>query len=249
MLHIPIFRTRRLTAAMRELTIGQSLSLAAMPDHAAEAQTTAFLRFTCGAPSESDILEDPSEWTVEERMAAVANYLAAVADDGPDFALGAGRLSDYLLPETDAPPTDIEAGEVGGDRWRIVSLTGRMAESIERLRGDFADLPGAAYWTLARMAAQLRRAEEMPASDGTEGELDAWLLDRLRVFAAWPESDLMALLLAYESARPGITHLFRVASDASGLIALPREDTGLAPARFPVASCLSEWAQSMARWG
>ena len=44
MIYFPPLRTRRLTVQLRELSIGDSLTLAAMPGHMEEASTTAFLR-------------------------------------------------------------------------------------------------------------------------------------------------------------------------------------------------------------
>ena len=93
MIHFPILRTRRLTVQLRELPIAESIAVASMPPHLYEASCTAFLR---GAIETVDGISDPAQWTVQERTLAVCHYLACTLEDGPDFAVGNGRFSDYL---------------------------------------------------------------------------------------------------------------------------------------------------------
>ncbi|WP_197714678.1 hypothetical protein, partial [Nitrosomonas supralitoralis] len=88
MIHFPILRTRRLTVQLKELSIGESIAIAAMPSHLEEAVTTAFL---LKAVATAKGIENPADWTVQERMMVVCHYLASVSDDGPDFAVGDGR--------------------------------------------------------------------------------------------------------------------------------------------------------------
>ena len=126
MIHIPKFRTRRITATLRELSIGESIKIASIPAHLEEATCTAFLR--CAIESATGV-EDPANWTVQERIFGIAHYLASSAEDGPDFSLGDGRYSDYLAGASDIPTAvaSVEVGEVGGDVWHIRHLTGAMA--------------------------------------------------------------------------------------------------------------------------
>lgn len=251
--YIPPLPLQSMTVRLRELRIGEALAIAAMPIHLKEASTSVFLRKALeDSPAALAPVPDPLLWTVEERMMAVAHYLSATADDGPDFALGEARFSDYLLPDDKPRVAFADAGEVAGDRWRVYPLTGAMAESIERLGESATAFQGDAWWVAGRLACQMCREGEahpalQPSDSWGDAERDAWLSDRLQVFAAFPESDFMALLLAYQMARQALTHLFVVGSDASGLLALPKQGgAGIAPARFPVRPCLGYWAQSHA---
>lgn len=239
MLHFPVLRTRRLTVQLRELSIGESIAIAAMPPQLDEAACTAFLRH---AVESVQGIDDPAHWTVQERMLSVCHYLAAVAEDGPDFSLGAGRYSDYLDGAHDIESTEpVEVGEVGDDVWRVRHLTGAMAESIERMSGEVAGVSGRLHWLLGGMAAQLVRAgEQVPDAAAGEGAFDEFLVERMRIFSAFPESDFAALLGLYLIGRDRLRHLFLIDFDERGLVARPREGAAvdLPSARFPARACL-----------
>jgi hypothetical protein len=244
MKHFPILRTRRLTLQLKELTIGQSSNLAGMPAHLHEASCTAFLR----AATETASIPDPVQWTVQDRIFAVAHFLAIVSEDGPDFAIGSGKYTDYLDGTTDTAIEQAEIGEIGGDRWVIRHLRGYAAESIERLVGE-VDVKPRLHWLLGAMSAQLTRQGEAIAELTTEGQYDEWLLNRMRVFAAFPESDFEALALAYEQGRKALNHLFAIDFNDTGIVVLPNTgaDGGLPPARFRVSACLSPIARAYGR--
>jgi len=239
MIYFPEIRARRFTIRLREITLRQALDLAARPPHLEQANTTAFLRFALIDPE-----TDPARWRVGERTLAVAHYLACVTGD-PDYAIGSGRYSDYLVPE-DAPiPDVVSVGDVVGEPWLMRHLEGRLAEAIERLDDEM--LTGRGLWLVGLMAAQMFRQGEADPDAMTEGELDEWLAKRVRDFCDLQESEFEAMLIAFNLGRQQLTHLFRIDVDDSGLVCLPaREDAGLAPARFSVRSNLSPWAQSMA---
>jgi hypothetical protein len=244
MKHFPVLLTNRLTVQLRELSIGQSVNLAGIPDHALEASCTAFLR---AAVESAKGVYDPLHWTVQERCFVVAHYLACVADDGPDFSLGFSKFTDYLEAEADHYVDQVEIGEIAGDQWRIRQLTGAMAESIERLVGEI-DVPGRLHWLLGAMAAQLvRKNEDIPELQ-RESVYDQWLLDRMRIFGAFPDSDFKPLIGAYLVGLDSLHHLFSINFDDRGIVALPRKgaDGSLPPARFPVLSCLSTTARALA---
>lgn len=245
MIHFPTLRTRRLTVQLKELSIGESIAIAAMPVHLEEASCTAFLS---RAIQSCKGIEDPSLWTVQERMLVVCHYLAAVADDGPDFSLGEGRYSDYLDGAADMTHGRIDAGEAGGDAWQIGHLTGAMAESIERLTGEVEGMSGRLHWLLGAMAAQMVRVGETPPepADG-EGAFDEYLAARMRVMAGFPASDFETLLMRHAQGRHNLHHLFYVDFSTDGLVALPKGGGDLPPARFPVRSCLTRMALEMVR--
>ena len=244
MIHIPPLRTRRLTVQLKELSIVESITLAAMPIDAEEATCTAFLR---RAVASCKGIEDPAQWTVQERMLGVCHYLAAVADDGPDFSLGKGHYSDYLDGAADMKPGRVDVGEVGGDVWQVQHLTGAAAESIERLAGEVEGVAGRLHWHLGGMAAQMVRAGEAPPDPGEgEGAFDEYLAARMRVMGGFPASDFEALMARYALGRDKLDHLFHVDFSTDGLVALPKKGGGdLPPARFPSRSCFTRMALEM----
>jgi hypothetical protein len=240
-MHIPALRTTRFTLTLRELTIGEALSLAAMPTGAHEASITALLR---AATADAKGLADPELWTVQERLLATCQYLAAVADDGPDFAVGPGRYSDYLMAERDYPCDTVDAAEVGGDHWRVGHLLGAHAGAIERTAGEIPVLNPRAHWLIGRMAAQLH-CDSAPALD-TEGDTDAALVARMRVLCDYPESVFVRLQVAFWAALPALDHLFLIDADDTGMIALPKEAAAtLPPVRFPARTGITSVAEQL----
>ena len=250
MVHFPVLRTRRLTVQLRELSIGESVSIAAMPPHMAEAACSAFLQ--CAVQSFQGG-ESLAGWTVQERMLAVCHYLASTAEDGPNFSLGKGHYSDYLDGQADieSPTQPVELGEVGGDVWCIDHLTGAMAESIERMQGEVERVEGRLHWLLGGMAAQLvRRGEVVPhVASQAPGAFDEYLVKRMRVISGFPESDFLRLMSLYSMGRQKLHHLFRTEFSHDGILAMPKEKGGVAsdlpPARFPVHTCLSRLAREL----
>jgi hypothetical protein len=243
MRHFPSLRTKRLNVQLQEISIGDSIEVAAMPVHLEQAECTAFLRSVV----KSSTIEEPATWTVQERMLAVAHYLASVLDDGPDFPLGAGHYSDYLDGMADNCLENYHLGQIGDDDWSMSHLTGGMAEAIERLEGELK-VPSRMHWILGCMAAQLvRSGEENP--DPASGQYDEWLLNRMRIISSYPESDFEQLMIAFYAGREQLHHLFRIDFGIDGgLVALPKGGAGeLPPARFQVRSGLSPFALSMVR--
>lgn len=252
MIHFQPLRTRRLTVQLRELSIEESVSIAAMPSHLDEATTTAFLRKAIDAVNGDS---DPANWTVQERTMAVCHYLAAVSDDGPDFSVGdgGGKYSDYLNVSVDEPANldRVELGEVGGDLWFVRHLTGAMVESVERLAGEIGGISKKFHWLLGCMAAQLvRESEDFPDPSNGERAFDDFLISRMRVMAAYPESDFVLLMSGYLSAREKLHHLFKIEfAEEGGLVVSPSSEGGaegsLPPARFPVRNCITPMAYEL----
>lgn len=246
MIHFPILRTRRIVVQLRELTIGQAIALAKMPEHLEQAETTAFLRYA--VESCEGVSPDPSSWTVQERTLVLCHYLAATSEAGPDFAVGkTGRYSDYFDGALDSnEETGISIGEIGGDEWELFDLKGRDAEVIETLQGELEDgkgnpVTGRAFWILGAMAAQLRRKGEGKMDDSPSGEYEKFLFDRMKVFAAFPERDFIKLMLLFTNQRKRLNHYFEFDFSDTGIVFLPKEaaeDKNLPPARFPVGSCI-----------
>lgn len=238
MINFPVLRTKRLTVRMKELAMIDAIALAAIPDYLNEEATTAFLRASIDSVQG---VENPEDWTVQERTMAVCHYMASALDDGPDFSLAGGeaRFSDYLVGDQDYPDDLIDIGDIEGDRWEVRHLTGAMAGSIERLQGELPKVTGDAHWHIGRMAAQLiPNGKAVP----TGGDIDAAMIERMRVIAGYPESVFARLMGAFEKSRQALDHLFILEADEHGLIALPREGSAAEkpPARFPVSACLTD---------
>lgn len=235
-------RTRRVCVRLKELTIGQAMALCKLPADRHELLITEFLRFTASeaqAPG-AQYVTDPRLWTVQERARLVCHYLAQVADDGPDFVVGAGRLTDYLDFAADLPVTEpVRDPMVPG--WTFGPLLGGHAELLERMcegRGD---------WLMGALACQALRDG---VTDDMLGMPDieqiAELQRRIEAVKVLPESDFEALFLAYDRACTGrLRHFLDPGFDDAGVIFAAKGDAGLAPARFRADSCIGLIARDL----
>lgn len=224
----------------------EAIALAAVPVQHHEGSIRQFLR--AAVESSTGLVTDPEQWTVQERTLVVCHYLAATLDDGPDFALdaeGGVRYGHYLSGTCDYSAASVDVGEIGGDRWAVHHLTGALAGAIERTQGEVPGLDGSSHWLFGRMAAQLvPNGQALPAT----GDVDAALVQRMRVISQYPESVFVQLLAAFERAQAELAHLFAIDNDDEGLIVLPRAEVpGTPPARFPVGAGLTPVARRMGR--
>lgn len=247
---IPKLNTHRISVQLQPLTIGQSIAIAKMPPAKEQAEMTAFLR---AAIQTADGVTNPLLWTVQERMLAVAHYLSVTSPDGPDFAVGDGKFSDYLMLEIDHAEDMTDLGEACGDKWKIRPLLGVYADSLERIMGAVKyekgeALTGRGHWLIGAMAAMLVRVGEVvPSPESHDGEIDDWLMERMRVFLNFPEMDFTDLAVLWAKGRKMTDHLFTIEFTDSGIVALPKEGAdGLPPCRFPVDACLSDFAKAVA---
>lgn len=248
MIEIPPLRTKRLTVRMCELSIRDAIALAAIPAHLQQESASRFLRATV---AEVKGVEDISAWTVQERTLAICHYMANTLDDGPDFALSGGvsHYSDYLMGGHDYPCDSLGLGELEGDQWAIRQLTGRLAESVERLEGEIEDISADTHWQVGLMAAQL-----IPNGDDggelSEGDLDAFIHQRMLVLLGLPESAFARLTAMFQSGQQQLEHLLKLSHDEEGLIILPADKEGgelaIPPARFLAGACITPLARRMA---
>ena len=234
-------KTRRICVRLKELTIGQAIALCKLPADRHELMTTEFLRQVAAnaeAPT-PDYVTDPRLWTVQERARMVCHYLAQVADDGPDFAVGAGKLTDYLDFTADIG-ADGRVRDLGVPGWTFGPLLGGHAELLERsctTRGEW--LIGA----IACQAVPTDRVDDLLGLPDIEqlAELD----QRIAAIKDLPESEFEALLMAYDTATGvSLRHFLDVAFDGDGVVFESRE-AGLAPARFLADSCIGFAARSI----
>lgn len=184
-------------------------------------------------------------WTVEERGAVIAHYLAHTI--GPTFSIGdTGTFPDYLYAgQTTAEETYI--GPVGDDEWHLSPLLGYQAEAIERvILGQRVELPdgsgklvGRVGWIIGAMACQLRRTQEEPLEDIGADEFDEWLEERMAFLLAYGDNDSADLREAFMAARFTQRHLLNAHFNDEGVVFVS-EVPGRPSARFPVSDLLSE---------
>jgi hypothetical protein len=244
-------RTKRLALTLQEIAIGDAISLASIPPSMYESQTTRFLN---GVIKQAEAatpahVTDPRSMTVQERAFAVAHYMAHVSDSAPDFSIGDGRFSNYLVGQQQNVVPTFAAGNVGGDAWSLVPLIGAAAEAIEELHGDLQGIAGEYHWMLGCMASQLRKKDDAapdPVTDTTYGD---WLRERMLVLSRYPESDFVQMLVLYRQAVRATRHFFNMDINDDGIVFLEEVEkeavATLPPARFPVSSCLSDFALRM----
>ncbi|MFM0405239.1 hypothetical protein [Paraburkholderia dipogonis] len=249
-------RTKRLALTLQEIAIGDAISLASIPPTMYESQTSRFLssiiaQAEAATPAH---VTDPRAMTVQERAFIVAHYMAHVSESAPDFFIGDGRFSNYLVGQQQNVVPTFPAGSVGGDEWALVPLVGAAAEAIEELHGDISNkhgekITGEYHWMLGCMASQLRKTDDAPPDPVTDMEYGDWLRARMHVIDRYPESDFVQLLVMYREAVRATRHFFNVDINDDGIVFLEevaKEAVAtLPPARFPASSCLSDFALRM----
>lgn len=241
-------RTKRLTVNLEELTIESVIYLLKMPAELNEAGISAMLSY-CVKPEDKPRvgqITDPRLWTVQERSMVMAHYIAHANENDPDFQIGEGRFSDYLIP-VDSPKESVIVGRVEDDEWMIRPLLGAHSESIERLvtGGELSN--DRAGWWFGAMAAQLYRQgdEAFNVEEGSDDDLDRWILDRVSIFKNFPQSSFLQLLTMFIDANMKMDHLLRMTFTDEGLAFSPAEGRPeLPPARFPFSDAISELAKT-----
>ena len=179
----------------------------------------------------------------------VAHYLAHVI--GGDFQIGEkGKFSDYLIEDgIGAPPDPIEVGEVADKAWFVQPLLGWHAEAIERLVASEELDNDQGGWLVGAMAAQMYHADQGPigSHENTDVVIDAALRDRAVALTEMPESDFMALVLAYLQHAHLLDHIFRLCITDEGFAFLPAKEVpeGLPPARFHFSMAMREDTQEL----
>lgn len=244
-------RTKRLALTLQEIAIGDAISLASIPPSMYESQTTRFLKSVIKQAEAATPIHvtDPRAMTVQERAFSVAHYMAHVSESAPDFSIGDGRFSNYLVGQQQHVVPSFPAGNVGGDAWALVPLVGAAAEAIEELHGDLAGISGEYHWMLGCMASQLRKKDDVAPDPVTDTAYGDWLRERMLVLSRYPESDFVQMLVLYRQAVRATRHFFNMDINDDGIVFLEEVEkeavATLPPARFPVSSCLSDFALRM----
>lgn len=113
------FVTKRINAKMRELTLRQAIDLCEIPDE--------FNELGISRALEAVITETTlplSEWTIQERIAALIHYITA--QERGDWQVADGvNVSDYLI-DSDYPLSNYLF-----DDFEIIPLTAKYVEAIE----------------------------------------------------------------------------------------------------------------------
>lgn len=244
MIYFPPIQTGRLNVQLRELTMQESVDLAATPLDRNEAALSALLaRIVDKASGPNNV---PARWTVQERIYVLAHYMACTTEESRNFAVGdeGATFLDYLDADLDAAPEFVPAGNACGEEWVARQLNGAQAEVLEALCTTRLE------WTATDMAARMfeaGNADGMPDAVDAPGDYAQWLKARGALFRQFPESEFADLHAAYLRGLGGLHHLFTLDFDEAGHIVLPRASKGggaaLAPARFLVASCIGVLAR------
>jgi len=246
------FRTRRLNAQLREMSIGDAIRLCNLPAAQQEAGTTEALKLIVIAdpqPRTGQIV-DVRAWTVLERAMVMAHYLANI-DDDPNFSVGDLNFSDYIRQGADYAKDSVHVCDLAGDTWNMRPLLGADAEAIERLMlGDRIKLKGRNGWRVGAMAATLSRPSESVPSPllVSDSEFDDWMEARLAIFMAFPDRIFISLLFNFLDTLPQLDHLLSLTFSDEGIVFLSTKLEGgpdLPPARFPFASLISEGAAAV----
>lgn len=247
MINFSPLRTARLQVTLQELTGRDAIALCQMPVESAEHGITELLNRIVVTPRPEGVrkgqVTDHRLWSVQERGLVAAHYMAHII--GGDFQVGDnGRYSDYLMESGLGPPPEaVEISTVAGKTWLMQPLLGWHAESIERL--IFADelQNDRNGWLIGAMSAQIYSADIGPITghDETDAAIDKVLVARANTLVDLPESDMMALTMAYFERQADIDHIFHLHVGMDGFCFLPaKEAPGLNPARFPFSMALRQ---------
>ena len=219
---IQAVHTQRVAVQPRELTIGQVQELCAIPYRYEQRTITAFLRACCEQiprPTGHPAVTDPLLWSVNERMNVSIYYLSAMVDDGPNFALGKGHLSDYLLAGCDY--VEQVTFEHRGVAMICTPLHGYQAETIETLVETGVMPKTYLSWQLGVMAACVREVDEAPLEYSNPTAYSQALLARVDGFKKAPETDFVELFDAFTNASMTLQHFVHAVFNKNGVHAAP----------------------------
>lgn len=187
-----------------------------------------------------------SEWTVQERYAAICHYITA--QEQKDWQVSdVSRYSDYQTlkdyPSDDRYEFVMKDGKEE-QKLVVVPLTGEYAEAVERC--VFSNTKGDKQgdWVVGCMAAQIR-----DANDEWDGSADEFVSTNYEKILDMNEEDFQVLFEHFQLGLIQLTHIFNIAFAPDGLIVLPnedKEDVGIPPTRFPFTACYG--AISAALW-
>lgn len=226
MMFINDFVTKRIHAKMQELTLRQAIDLCEIPEHLNELGIS---RALAAVVAETNL--PLSQWTAQERLAAICHYLTA--QEQGDFEVVAGaKLSDYVLHQ-DYPETPYQF-----DDLTIVPLTGEYLEAVERAcqgKGKCGD------WVVGAMAASIRSNEPF------DGSVDEFVQENITRLLVLPESEFTRLCHHFLAAQAHLAHGFELTFTESGIAVLPQTGgDGLPSVQFRFDEIIGE--TTLALW-
>lgn len=244
MKYIAPVHTNRISVELTEIPIDASESVCAIPAQFEQRTATEMLKGIIRPIERAGAVADPRMWSVSERMYVIALYMSATRDDGPDFPIGQGKFSDYILDGTDFVA---EVPFECDDRELIYSpLLGYQAEVIETLiEGGIYSKTSYSWWK-ACIAACVRGADEEPIPYIDDGKYEAVLIERIAAVGRLADTQFAELFDAYQIAAQRGAHMVYAITNVYGVLAAqvsePDAEKGvpeLAPARFPALSAVS----------
>lgn len=247
MIAISPIRTPRISADLKELSIGDAIYLCMLPADQKERGDTELLNRIIEPTDKlmNGQVCSPRAWTLQERFFAVAHYLAHVIDGGPNFAVGkSGHYMDYFLSGENVCPSKIDIGSAAGITWAMRPIYGAFSESIERLVLSDELTSNRQGWLIGAMAAQVFDSTEdlLDIERMSDSAVDDYLVASVKRLFEMPQSEFIELLLLYSDGQQRLNHLFKIEITDSGIAVLPcnTEVPDLPPARFHFSLAVSE---------
>ena len=248
MKYIPPINTLRISVKLHEPNMDGIEKALEVPSQFEQRTATEVLRGIIDPIERPGAVADPRMWSVNERMFVIASYMSATREDGPDFPIGEGKFSDYLLDASDYV-ADVPF-ECAGRALIYSPLHGYQAEIIETLlvSGNYSNTSYS--WWKACIAACVRGADEEPLQYQDDNQYDALLVDRIKDVGSLGDSDFVELFDAYQLAAQRGAHMVYAITNAHGVLAAqvsepPEGVPVLAPARFPSRSAISKRAREI----
>lgn len=244
-------RTDRLTVKLKELDLGSLKALAKMPAEHDHAWTTAMLN--CCIEEIETGPADVRDWTVSERIFVKTQYMACTLESGPNFLVhdpkdGSDpvRLIDYLQTERDYTDGEIPVKSFTGEKMIVRHLTGRMAESIERVVGRFVGQTQLSAWEMCLIAVQYDEpGGQLP---DVESLLDQTIIERVEAMDKLTGLQFMQIYAQWRTGFAQLQHLVQLSPSLNdGLVCIGTGGRAgiVPPAVFPVAATLPAFAFSM----
>lgn len=200
---------------LKELTIGQALDIAKLPEKLNETRITCFLKHV-------QSVKDPLVMTVQERYSLLIQYLAATQQD---FA---GVSCDYETYLNFPALAWVDEIAIDGGKT-LGQLTGLQAEVLEALCEDSAD------WLMGVMVMQMNLPDWEPVALSERQLVQDGFMKRYERFKRLGITEADALYQEWNQYRWKLDCLVRLAVDDNGFVIYGGADD--APARFcPAAS-------------
>lgn len=243
MIHFPPLRTRRVSVALKELSLDQAISMCKLPADRHEAAVTQFLRFAASGAEQPrpEYVTDPRLWTVSERLRLVVQYLMGVTDDGPDFSVGNRSLTDYIDFTAEAESLVIDGIEIDGVAMQMRPLLGLQADALELL------CTGRGEWMIGCVASQILPVGQAPAwGDMPDVAVLAWHKERIQAVRSMPESHYEQMLNAFMDGQEALRQFFYLGVSDDGIVCMPNEPGDeVPPGRFRASSCIGQSTRSL----